>query len=150
MLTVARRYAGRAVTEEDVVQQASLIASQQPEKLEQVACARAWLAGITRNVGRQFERKRLRRRELFDEHCLQELHVAKAHEPDGDWRFEEVMEVVDRLPAAQRAVMRCILMHSMTNYEIANKLEVTQLAVRLSRHRAICRLREDLPQTNGT
>ena len=150
MLTAARRYAGRAATADDIVQQASLVASRKPRKtLEEVACARAWLAGITRNVGRQLERKRKRRQKLLDLHCLEELHLAELHDEDVDWKFEKVMEVVDRLPAAQRAVMQCVLVDGMTNCEIAAKLQVTQVAVRSSRHRAIRRLREYLQPSNG-
>ena len=58
MLSVARRFAGRATSAEDIVQEASMVAMSLLAKAPSVSSPRKWLSAITRNVGLHVWRKR--------------------------------------------------------------------------------------------
>ena len=140
MVIVANGFAGRATTADDIAQDAAVIALAQPEdKVRAVIEPKGWLLGITKNVGRQLVRKRVRREVLLGKHQLEVGDMV-----DGASRVDEeaakVAVALDALPARQQEVIRCML-RGLTDDEILEELGIQRGALWVYRHRAVARLR---------
>ncbi len=142
MLAVADRYAGRSVTAEDIVQEALLVSWMDRHALQHVTTPGAWLAGVTRNVGRRIARKRQRRERLFRDFCsLCSVDISDfvAKSEPG---IEMLIQAVESLPQMQRRILQLMIAKSMSDVEIAEALEMATGTVRVYRHRAVMKLRQ--------
>ena len=149
MLRAARGYEGRAVTAEDVVQEAFCRAVLQFHTLRKRTAIGKWLVGITKRVGYQISRKR-RRREQLEEQILElEPDVVNPSRAEPDLRVGLVMATAESLPEAQREVLRLSLVEGMTVSEIAEALGRPEGTIRVYRHRAVCKLRKLLGKNGG-
>ena len=146
MLQVARRYSGRAVTAEDIVQDAFVIACQNPQRVQEVDSARAWLVRVTRNLARQAARKRYRREKLLLQHYWQDSGTQDLESPGTETQLERVLRAAELLPRGQRETLHNMLVHGMPDEGIAAALGVAKATVRSYRFRAIRRLKQLLEE----
>ena len=118
MLAVARRFAGRATTAEDIVQQALQVAYNARGQLKKTSATGAWLVRITYSVGLRIRSKRARRQELLREHWLREGDSLEVAGSKADPRVAEVLEAMQGLPASQQEIVRCVLVDGLSDGEI--------------------------------
>lgn len=144
MLRVARRYAGRALTAEDIVQNALVVACRHPQRLKEASSARAWLAGVTRNLARQASRKRKRREKLLRRHYPRDTSTKDFDSLFVNWQVEKILRAIETLPPGQRKTLRYMLLDGMADDEIAASLDVAEATVRSYRFKAIRKLRRIL------
>lgn len=149
MLKVARRYSGRTVTAEDIVQEAFVVVCKNPHRLKEVESSGAWLVGVTRNLGRQAVRKRNRRGKLLRDHCNQLVGTEDPEPQIADRRVEEVLRAAKRLPERQRLTLQYMLVKGISDDEIATALGVAEATVRSYRFRAIRELRQMMVKKPG-
>ena len=150
MLRAARPYEGRAVTAEDIVQEAFRRAVQRFHTLRKQKAIGKWLVGITRRVGQQIARKRSRRERLSEQDVPEpDWGVVNPSRSEPDPRVELVMAAAELLPEAQREVMRLSLVEGMTVGGIAEALGRPKGTVRVYRHRAVCTLKALLRKNGG-
>lgn len=150
MLRVARRYEGRAVTAEDIVQEAFRQAVLKFHTLRRRAAVGKWLEEITRRVGQQIARKRSRRERRSEQNLLEpDLGVADPSPAEPDPRVALVMGAAESLPEAQREVILLSLVEGMTVGEIAAELGKPEGTVRVYRHRAVRALKALLGKDGG-
>ena len=142
MLRIARMYPGRAVTAEDIVQEACAVVCKNPHRLKEVESPGAWLVGVTRNLGRQAARKRNRRERLLRDHRHQLVGTEEPEPQTADRRVEGVLRAAKRLPERLRLALQYTFFNGMSDHEIATTLGVAEATVRSYRFRAIRRLRE--------
>ncbi len=138
MFDVAGKYSGSAIGAEDMVQEAVLIALERFDDIRDEAELGPLLVGITRNVGRQAVKKRLRRKGLRSKHLVRE---AGSPDPQGasdesDQRLDSVLRVARSLPESQREVLHQRLL-GFSYKEIAARVEKSEGAVRVLYHRAV-------------
>jgi len=148
MLRAARGYEGRAVTAEDIVQEAFCRAVLQFHTLRKQTAIGKWLVGITKRAGYQIARKRSRREQLAERILELEPGVVNPSRSEPDPRVELVMATAESLPEAQREVLRLLLV-GMTVGEIAEALGRPEGTIRVYRHRAVCTLRKLLGKNGG-
>ena len=146
MLQVARRYSGRALAAEDIVQDAFVIACQNPQRVQEVDSARAWLVRVTRNLARQAARKRYRREKLLLQHYWQDSGTQDLESPGTETQMEKVLRAAELLPRGQRETLHYMLVHGMPDEGIAAALGVAKATVRSYRFRAIRRLKQLLEE----
>ena len=144
MLAVARRFAGRATTAEDIVQQALQAAYNARGQLKKTSATGAWLVRITYSVGLRIRSKRARRQELLREHWLREGDSLEVAGSKADPRVAEVLEAMQGLPASQQEIVRCVLVDGLSDGEIAEKLGRPRGTVRVYKHRAVGTLKGKL------
>ncbi len=149
MLRVARRYEGRAVTAEDIVQEAFRQAVLKFHTLRRRAAVGKWLEEITRRVGQQIARKRSRRERRSEQMFEPDSGVVDPSRPEPDPRIELVMAAAESLPEAQREVILLSLV-GMKVREIAVALGRPEGTVRVYRHRAVRTLKALLGGTAAT
>lgn len=149
MLRAARGYEGRAVTAEDIVQEAFCRAVLQFHTLRKQTAIGKWLVGITKRAGYQIARKRSRREQLAERSLDLEPGVVNPRRSEPDPRVELVMATAESLPEAQREVLHLSLVEGMKAGEIAEALGRPEGTIRVYRHRAICTLRELLGKNGG-
>lgn len=142
MLRIARQFHRRAVTAEDIVQEAFLVACANAQRLREVDSAGAWLAGVTRKLALQASRKRKRRDALLQLHWHRNPAAWDLESLERGWRVEEVLRAAEALPRGQRKTLHYMLVHGMTDKEIAAALGVAEATVRGYRFRAIRRLKQ--------
>ena len=136
MLNAARKYAGRAMTAEDIVQEALTRVAEHPGRVTNARSIGAWLVGITKRVGAGVVRKRVRRDGLFGRYFdCESLVVQPAI--DDDRRVHEVMEAAKSLPEVQRGILERCLLKGLTDDEIASELSIPKGTVQVYKHRAI-------------
>lgn len=141
LVAVAKRYRGQSTTAEDLVAEsvatALSVAEQDPELLASIRSPVSWLTGITKNIGRQFIRKRTRRTQLLARH-FSDISPASVPTGDPDQRKVTALRAAERvLPPKQLAVVRGILLDGKSDDDLAKSLGVTNTTVRWHRHRAI-------------
>lgn len=146
MLQVARRYSGRAVTGDDIVQDAFVIACQNPQRVQEVDSARAWLVGVVRNLAREAARKRHRRGKLLLQHYWGDSSAQDLESPGAETQMEKVLRAAELLPRGQRETLHYMLVNGMPDDEIAAALGVAKATVRSYRFRAIRRLKQLLEE----
>lgn len=140
LVAVAKRYRGRSTTAEDLaaesVATALSVAEKDPESLASIRSPLAWLTGITKNIGRQFIRKRTRRTQLLARR-FPDVSQGIVPTVDPNRRKVAVLRAAERaLPPKQLAIVRGIL-DGMADEELAQSLAVTKATVRWHRHKAI-------------
>ena len=138
MLKVASDYAGSVIGAEDIVQEAVLIALVRFDGIQDEAEPGPLLVGITRNVGRQVAKKRLRREELRSKHLVQEARSVdpQAAQDEPDKRLDSVLHMAESLPESQQDVLLYRLL-GLSHKEIAARVEKSEGAVRVLYHRAV-------------
>lgn len=148
MLSMARKFEGRANRADDVVQEASLVAMSMLDKAASVSSPRKWLVAITRYVGLRVWRKR-KRRARHDLALLTDRPDWVGEDGLASWREAEslgelkdlVFPVAARLPRGQRNVIMAMF-DAMDDDEIAAMEGVAESTVRVRRHRAVQKLRQ--------
>lgn len=151
MLRAARGYEGRAVTAEDIVQEAFCRAVLHVHTLRKQTAIGKWLVGITKRVGYQIARKRSRRELLAEQNILAlEPGVVNPSRSEPDPRVGLVMAAAGSLPEAQRQVLHLSLVGGMTVGEIAEALGRPEGTIRVYRHRAVCGVRKLLGRDGGS
>ena len=150
MLRAARGYEGRAVTAEDIVQEAFRRAVLRFHTLRKHEAIGKWLVGITKRVGYQIARKRRWREPLMERNIReQEPAVVNPSRSEPDPQVGLVMEAAQSLPDAQRQVLHLSLLEGMTVGEIAEALGMPEGTVRVYRHRAVGTLKKLLGEDGG-
>ncbi len=148
LLMIAARYAGRATTAEDILQEAFIAAHRNIENTHTAQLTARWFAGVVRNVGRQHKRKSTRRKALL------RTHSASLEVPAFGVRGDPELpawpkKAIACLPARQQEVVS-LMRTGKSDKEIAATLGIGQAAVRQHRRRAILKLRkltgQDIPQ----
>ncbi len=148
MLSMARKFQGRATRADDIVQEASLAAMSLLDKAASVSSPRKWLIAITRYVGLRVWRKR-KGRARHDRTLLTDRPEWVGDDALASWREAEslgelrdrVLEVAARLPRGQRNVIMAMF-DAMDDDEIAAVEGVAESTVRVRRCRAIQGLRQ--------
>lgn len=139
MLQEAETWRGRAVTAEDIVQEALLVAVGIAHRCpDSSARTRAWLRRIVRNVGRATRKRRVRRAELLARWMV-ELDVAAGYRLPL-W-FGDVSKVIEELTPRLRVAL-VLRLDGWSDQEIAEHLGTTRAAVRKARSRAVQELRK--------
>ena len=134
-----------AVAAEDVAAQTWLTAA---EKVADYAGGAeefgAWLFGIARRVAANSRRRSGRRRtDPVAETPGADLDGPEATVPDRAW----ISDLLASLSPRERDVVACIDVVGLSSADTARALGMTQVAVRVARHRALRRLRSE---TRGT
>jgi len=105
-----------------------------------------WLFGIARNHGANAWRRsssRARGKDLLEAETPRSLAG-----PEGSLIADEwVREALDLLPPREREVIACLEVLDLDVATTASVLEMTAVAVRVARHRALRRLRSHLAET---
>ena len=152
MLAVARRYEGRAIRAEDIVQDAAVKAISLTGRVPKVERPRQWLRTITRHAALRAVTRRRRRAKLLMQGLEdptvdldREERVLKDWETDASLseRLGLVMDAVGSLRPTLREVV-WLRLDGKQNDEIAKTLQITRATVRVRWHRAIKALRDTL------
>jgi RNA polymerase sigma-70 factor (sigma-E family) len=85
----------------------------------------------------------LRRRRVLRRRA-HELHVVDAEEDAGATRSGQIVDIVRRLPARQRAVVVLRYEMQLSEAEIAHTLDIPVGTVKSNLHRALARLRQEV------
>ncbi len=146
LLRIAANYSGRAVTAEDIVQEAFVVLVRHLREGRPIESLDAWLSGVTRNVAREIHRKRTRRSALFREYAKAALGDAES-DTESHWRSDAVWHAASTLPESQKRIVRSML-KGHSDVEISAELRLPKATVRVYRHRAIAQIRAvlDPPQ----
>jgi RNA polymerase sigma-70 factor (ECF subfamily) len=130
-----------AVAPEDVAAQAWLTAAEKVADYDGGAeDFGAWLFGIARRIAANARRRSGRRRtDPVAETPSDEVEGPEATVPGTEW----VRELLGALSPRERDVVACIDVVGLSVTDAARALEMTPVAVRVARHRALRRLRRD-------
>ncbi len=146
LLQVAEKYRGRAVTGQDIVLEALLIAWNKRGQLRDQAAVGSWLEGFVRNVGLKAATKRKRRRELIRKqyHWFELSNVASPDDIlEEKTKDEALEEAISGLRQPHQAIIRYRL-EGLSYGQIAKKLGMPLGTVKSHRSRAVRALYEVL------
>ena len=147
LVLAASPYVGSAVTAEDIVQEALMVALSCQET--EIACPRAWLRGVVKNVGRSMTRKRTRRAKLLREHSGVAVPTNSDVFSPIDGRGSQVLRLANRLPDTQRRIVAAMILEGSSDRELAKILEIPRGTIRVYRHRAIASLKKMLNRADS-
>jgi RNA polymerase sigma factor (sigma-70 family) len=110
---------------------------------------RNWLIGVIRNLTRNSIRRDYQH--LLDVPSMEELpdpaaEEQEAQEERGDTAYDTILKAISALPQSQRIVAQMILIDRLPINEIAKQLNLSDVAVRKRRSRAMKSLRDALPE----
>ena len=153
MLVVALRFVSNTMEAEDIVQEAFIKAFSRLDQFKAEVSFGAWLKRIVINRCIDvLKSKRQRAIELEDHH----LKVVD-EEPTSDWlvdddiTIEVVKEAIDRLPEKYKIVVILYLMEGYDHQEIAQILNISEVASRTQLSRGKRKLQNELKlKKNGT
>ena len=130
-----------AVTAEDVAAQTWLIAAEKVADYEGGSEEfGAWLFGIARRVAANYRRRSGRRRtDPVAETPGSDVQGPDTTVPDQAW----IRDLLAGLSPRERDVVACVDVVGLTAADTARALGMTQVAVRVARHRALRRLRAE-------
>jgi len=141
MLTVAargfvRRRVGWAEWIEDVVQEGLLTVHRARQTYDPGRPFAPWFYAILNNrlIDALRDHRRVRTRELIDDEAL-ERQAAAASDDRSDGLRETLARAVARLPRVQREVVLLLKYEDLSVREVANRLGMTEGAVKVTAHR---------------
>lgn len=123
---------------DDIVQETFARAMEKLPTLREDAAFPGWLLAITRNLASSAGRRRRR-------FTLLPAGLFAPRRPTAEAR--QALEAIQRLPEAYRELLVMRLVEGMTGPEIAQRLDRTPGSVRVSLHRGMKLLREELGVT---
>jgi RNA polymerase sigma-70 factor (ECF subfamily) len=146
LLELACHLAPDSAAAEDLVQSTFLAAIRDPHRYDQRAPLEAWLYGI---LWREAQKARRHVSRFVDPADPQDLGVSTELDPADTLAVAElplvVREALERLPKQEREVLEPFLLEDLRADEIARKLQRSAGTVRSQIHRALGRLRRNLP-----
>lgn len=134
---VRRRAPGHGVGAgdvEDVVQETLLAIHLKRHTWADVSSVGSWIAAITRNKLVDALRRRGRRAEVSLDDLGDTLSFA---DPDPDFSRSELDRMMTHLKARQQEIVRSVSIDGHSVRETAERLEMTEVAVRVALHRAL-------------
>lgn len=135
--TVRRRLQRLGATQseaEDVVQEILLALHLKRNTWDPQTALAPWVAAITRNKLVDNYRRRGQREEIAIEHVLESLQSTSVTD-DSD--AEDVGRVLQQLSEPQRDIVRAMSLEGCSAQETAARMNMTEVAVRVSLHRSL-------------
>ena len=140
LLTPALRRAVRSrarpvgMDEEDVVQEVLLALHLKRGTWRRGTPIAPWVAAIARNKLIDAYRRRGRRVEIGIDQVLETLHE---DDTQRDEQAHDIGRMLERLSARQRSVLRCVSLEGYSAREAASRLQMSEVAVRVTLHRGL-------------
>lgn len=146
LLAYALRRTSSASDAEEVVAETLLVAWRRQRDVPFGEEAIPWLYGVARRVLAN-QRRSLRRRHRL-ERLLQPV-TRSSTEPDAQQSIDAVVTAMQRVPEADREVLRLAAWEGLSHAEIGISLGCSENAAALRLHRARRRLRTELLKEDG-
>ena len=126
MRGICRRYVSDPEAVDDVLHDAFIVIFTSFDRLREEEKAEAWMTGIVRNVALKY-RKRIMALKTIPQDEVKEEVLSAATEYETTERgatFEELMQMVDRLPEGYGKVFRLSVFNRLSHKEIAETLGI--------------------------
>lgn len=129
MWRLALRYVGDASVAWDVLHDVFLVAFTQINQLRRADSLEAWLMQLTRNAALLYLRAQEQRRRLFVEEDEEKAAQILTEEERADGAavptMEELLELVEQLPAGYRNVFKLAVLDGLSHEEVAQRLGIS-------------------------
>ncbi|MEZ4793844.1 MAG: RNA polymerase sigma factor [Gelidibacter sp.] len=152
MYVVANRFVRDSMEAEDIVQEAFIKAFAKLHQYKAEVTFGAWLKRIV--INKSIDLLKSRKNHLQD---LEEVHLKVADESDDEWLVEDnitighVKQAMEQLPEKYKYVVMLYLIEGYDHQEIAEILDISEIASRTQLSRGKIKLQELLtPMHNGT
>ena len=152
MYVVANRFVKNSMEAEDIVQEAFIKAFSKLHQYKGEVTFGAWLKRIV--INKSIDVLKSKKQHLLD---LEEVHLNVVDTADDDWlvddliTIDEVKNAIEQLPEKYKYVVMLYLIEGYDHQEIAQILDITEVASRTHLSRGKAKLQEQLiPLRHGT
>ncbi|MCB0447867.1 MAG: RNA polymerase sigma factor [Gelidibacter sp.] len=152
MYVVANRFVKNSMEAEDIVQEAFIKAFSKLHQYKGEVTFGAWLKRIV--INKSIDVLKSKKQHLLD---LEEVHLNVVDTADDDWlvddliTIDEVKNAIEQLPEKYKYVVMLYLIEGYDHQEIAQILDITEVASRTPLSRGKAKLQEQLiPLRHGT
>lgn len=152
MYVVANRFVKNSMEAEDIVQEAFIKAFIKLHQYKGEVTFGAWLKRIV--INKSIDVLKSKKQHLLD---LEEVHLNVVDTADDDWlvddliTIDEVKNAIEQLPEKYKYVVMLYLIEGYDHQEIAQILDITEVASRTHLSRGKAKLQEQLlPLRHGT
>jgi RNA polymerase sigma factor (sigma-70 family) len=149
MLGVCMRYVGDRMSAEDVLVEGFMRVFDKIDQFKSEGSLEGWIRRVMVNESLGYLRQRKR---LLDDADLEEAHaVADNSTLDQSLEAQELMEIINELPAGYRTVFNLYAIEGYSHAEIAEVLGITESTSKSQLHRARAQLQQLVKEwENGT
>jgi RNA polymerase sigma-70 factor (ECF subfamily) len=152
MFAVAMRFVKDSLEAEDIVQEAFIKAFAKLHQYKAEVTFGAWLKRIV--INKSIDLLKSKKHNMLQ---LDEVHLKVVDDSDGDWladdqlTVDDVKAAIEQLPEKYKYVVMLFLIEGYDHQEIAQILNITEIASRTQLSRGRLKLQELLiPISNGT
>lgn len=144
LLGVCMRYTNNRIEAEDILQEGFVKVFIYLKDYKGQNSLLAWMRRIMINTAITHYHKNLKHQYHYDVDEIKEMNIGECELPDVDFTREEMMKVIDDLPAGYRMVFNLYAIEGYKHSEIAEKLDISEGTSKSNLSRARDILKEKL------
>jgi len=136
LLSVCMRYTSSRAEAEDILQEGFVKVFKYLENFEGRSTLASWLRRIMVNTSITHYHKNLKHQYNYATDDIKELNIGDCELPDVDFTHEEMMSVIDHMPAGYRMVFNLYAIEGYKHKEIAEQLGIDENTTKSQHSRA--------------